>query len=1232
VTFSDNQTSGAGSPVGGGLGNGAGTLNVTGSTFVTNQSVGSGGGLYYSANGSPGSFSLTNSTFTNNVTTSGDGGAIKTTSSSTPYTISNSTFTGNQAQGTTSTGGAIANESGTLNIDHSTFINNQVTSSSGRGGAVGSLDGANHNVTLTFSRLVGNSSAVAANGNVLYGGSSSTMTANDDWWGLNTGPAVNDRAGTTTVNNFLMMTNTASPNPILVNQLTTLTTSFLKDSANNSIATSDLVVVIGQPVTWGSAVKGTLSGSQLAIQANGTATSTFTASAAGAGSATATVDNGGAVASVTIDKVNTTTSISSETPDPSVTGQPVTVNFSVLSSTGSSPTAPSGNVTVSDGTDSCTASLPSVSCAITFTSAGSKSLTATYVGDANFNTSSSSPAAPHTVNPADTFVTITSDTPDPSVVGQAVTVQYNVAVTSPGSGTPTGNVTVSDGSVSCTGTVAAGQCSLTFTSVGLKSLTAIYPGDANYNGSTSGTASHQVNQASTTTTITSDTPDPSGIGQEVTVQYTVVATAPGNGTPTGGVTVSDGVDSCTGTVGAGQCLITLNTNGSRTLTATYAGDSNFTGSQSAGEPHTVTGIATTTTITSDTPDPSLVGQTVNVHYSVLPASGSGTPTGNVTVSDGTLSCTASVAAGQCSLTFTSAGAKSLTATYAGDSSFNASTSATEPHQVNKANTTTVILSDNPDPSAGGHAVTVQYQVTIVAPGAGTPTGNVTVTDGVDTCTGTVAGGSCSITLNTGGARTLFATYSGDADFSASQSAGEPHTVDNTPPAVTINQATGQADPTSNSPIHFTAIFSEPVTGFTVADVSVSSTAGATTVAVTQLAPNDGTTYDVAVSGMSANGTLSASIPAGGASDLVGNLNPASTSTDNTVTFIFDSTPPDTTIDSNPSNPTTSTSAAFTFSGTDNVTPAASLTFECQLDGSAFGACTSPASYTSLSLGSHIFQVRAIDAAHNIDLTPASFTWQIHATTSLLYNGGQIVTIGSSFAPAARLSSPTPACTIGQSISFSLDANPLTGVVGAYPLGTAITNSSGQATMSAIGTTGWLENVYNITANYAGTTSCNPSSDQATLTVASLGDSANGGGWYTLNGSGRVNFGFTVSKTDKNCTVNCTYKGQLLLINNGKWRLRGSLGSYVKLSTGQGAASGTGNLYWWDPTLNGGLGDWSPAQSGVSFTINFFDSGKTGKSSTDSFGINIQYTPISPQPASLPNSTPIVLKGGDIKVK
>ncbi len=46
--------------------------------------------------------------------------------------------------------------------------------------------------------------------------------------------------------------------------------------------------------------------------------------------------------------------------------------------------------------------------------------------------------------------------------------------------------------VSCTGTVAAGTCNLTFTSAGTKTLTAAYVGDANFSSSTSTGISHTV--------------------------------------------------------------------------------------------------------------------------------------------------------------------------------------------------------------------------------------------------------------------------------------------------------------------------------------------------------------------------------------------------------------------------------------------------------------------------------------------------------------------------------------------------------------------------------------------------------------------------------------------------------------------------------------------------------------------------------------------------------------------
>ena len=102
------------------------------------------------------------------------------------------------------------------------------------------------------------------------------------------------------------------------------------------------------------------------------------------------------------------------------------------------------------------------------------------------------------------------------------------------------------------------------------------------------------------------------------------------------------------------------------------------------------------------------------------------------------------------------------------------------------------------------------------------------------------------------------------------------------PTVTVNQAVGQVDPTNATPIHFTVVFSEVVKDFAAADVTLAGTApGARVSAVTGAGAN----YDVAVSGMTSSGTVVARLAAGVAHDANGNANTASTSTDNTLTYV-----------------------------------------------------------------------------------------------------------------------------------------------------------------------------------------------------------------------------------------------------------------------------------------------------------------------------------------------------------
>ena len=550
--------------------------------------------------------------------------------------------------------------------------------------------------------------------------------------------------------------------------LTPAVTVRIEDALGNlTVSTATVALAFGNnpgSATLGgttslAAVAGVATFGNLTVNRSGAAY-TLVATSAGLTPATST--------GFTISSATTTTSITADLPDPSVTGQPVPVNYTVTSGGGT----PTGNVTVSDGTVSCIGTVAAGNCALTFLAVGGKTITATYAGDANFSGSISVGTA-HAVNQAATTTVFGVQNPNPSTRGQLVNVTWAVPVSSPGTGAPTGNVTVSDGVDSCTAVVAAVSCNVALTTVGARSLTITYAGDANFLGSSSTPTAHTVNPAASTTVISSDSPDPSTVGQSVAVNYTVTGPA---GTPTGTVTVSDAAGTfCTGTAVGGTCSGSFTTAGGKTLTATYAGDANYTGSVSAGAAHTVTVAATTTSITSNTPDPSVIGQSVAVNYSVT--SGGGTPTGNVTVSDGVNSCIGTVAAGTCSLSLTTVGARTLTATYATDGNFAGSSSAGTSQTVNQAATVTTILTHQPDPSDTVTPVAVTWSVVAGAPGAGTPTGTVTITtDGAETCSALVAAGGCSLTFTTAAVHTLTATYGGDTRFLGSTAGPVAQTV------------------------------------------------------------------------------------------------------------------------------------------------------------------------------------------------------------------------------------------------------------------------------------------------------------------------------------------------------------------------------------------------------------------------------------------------------------------------
>ena len=107
-----------------------------------------------------------------------------------------------------------------------------------------------------------------------------------------------------------------------------------------------------------------------------------------------------------------------------------------------------------------------------------------------------------------------------------------------------------------------------------------------------------------------------------------------------------------------------------------------------------------------------------------------------------------------------------------------------------------------------------------------------------------------------------------------------------------------------------------------------------------------------------------------ATDVAGNVDASPAS----FVFTVDTTSANTTITSSPPAASSSASASFSFTASD-----AGPGFECRLDGGAFADCSSPKSYTGLSEAAHTFEVRAEDAAGNLDPTPATYAWTVDQT-------------------------------------------------------------------------------------------------------------------------------------------------------------------------------------------------------------------------------------------------------------
>src|SRR5579863_4309870 len=233
----------------------------------------------------------------------------------------------------------------------------------------------------------------------------------------------------------------------------------------------------------------------------------------------------------------------------------------------------SGNPVQFSYAGSCT----NVGATYTMTSGtGTCSIIANQAGNGNY---SAAPPVTETVNAtlAAQAITFTTNAPTSAAYGS----NFTVAATGGASGNP---VQFSYAGATYTMTSGTGACS----------VIANQAGNGNYSAAPPVTESTNATKANSSTSLKSS-PNPSNVGQSVTISYTVTSGATG----TVSVSASTG-ESCSGplTASVGSCSITFNTTGPRTLTGTYSGDGNFAGSVSGGLAQSVVSPTATVSPTS----------------------------------------------------------------------------------------------------------------------------------------------------------------------------------------------------------------------------------------------------------------------------------------------------------------------------------------------------------------------------------------------------------------------------------------------------------------------------------------------------------------------------------------------------------------------------------------------------------------------------------------------------------
>jgi Bacterial Ig-like domain (group 3) len=361
------------------------------------------------------------------------------------------------------------------------------------------------------------------------------------------------------------------------------------------------------------------------------------------------------------------------------------------------------------------------------------------------------------VSKASGTVTITSSV-NPSAYTQSVTFTATVPTGAAGTvsffdgGTLINTaVTIGTGAT----TVSTATSSLT---VGTHSITATYSGDSNYTTATSAALSQVVGKGASGLVLTS-APNPSNFGSTVTFTASLATGATGN------VTFYDGTTSL-GTVaanaGTAPFPISTLTAGTHSITAQYAGDSNFNSLTSNIVSQVVNKNGAISPVLTSSLNPATYGASV-MFTATMPSNATGLVTffdGTTSIGTGTLNA-AGVAT--FSTTILTAGTHSVTASYPGDSNYAASVSNAVSEVIKQQTGETITLTSSLNPAA--FSTSVIFTATVPSGASGT----VTFYDGTTSIgTGTVnAAGVATYATSTlsVGIHSITANYGGDTNYS-----------------------------------------------------------------------------------------------------------------------------------------------------------------------------------------------------------------------------------------------------------------------------------------------------------------------------------------------------------------------------------------------------------------------------------------------------------------------------------